>query len=30
VLFVAVGFDTTLLARGARSLAADFGRSPPR
>ena len=29
VLFVAVGFDTTLLARGARSLAADFGRSPP-
>nr|HET7858278.1 aldolase/citrate lyase family protein [Caldimonas sp.] len=29
-LFVAVGFDTTLLAHGARSLAADFGRSPPR
>ncbi|HTJ07226.1 MAG TPA: 4-hydroxy-2-oxoheptanedioate aldolase [Caldimonas sp.] len=29
-LFVAVGFDTTLLARGARSLAGDFGRSPPR
>jgi 4-hydroxy-2-oxoheptanedioate aldolase len=26
VLFVAVGFDTTILARGARALAADFGR----
>jgi len=28
-LFVAVGFDTTLLGRGARSLAGEFGRSPP-
>ena len=29
VLFVAVGFDTTILARGARALAADFDRTPP-
>ena len=28
-LFVAVGFDTTILARGARALAADFGRAAP-
>jgi 4-hydroxy-2-oxoheptanedioate aldolase len=27
-LLVAVGFDTTILARGARALAADFGRTP--
>ena len=28
-LFVAVGVDTTILARGARALADDFGRRPP-
>jgi 4-hydroxy-2-oxoheptanedioate aldolase len=28
-LFVAVGIDTTILARGARALAADFGRPAP-
>jgi len=28
-LFVAVGFDTAILARGARALAADFGRAAP-
>jgi 4-hydroxy-2-oxoheptanedioate aldolase len=28
-LFVAVGFDTAILSRGARALAAEFGRSPP-
>jgi 4-hydroxy-2-oxoheptanedioate aldolase len=28
-LFVAVGFDTALLARGARALAADFALKPP-